>query len=83
MNIFKWIPIIINAMGTVQKVKNASGPDKLAAVLEDLNDRIDDVEGALGKDLLNNPAVNSALIEAISAIKALEKVVAAVKATKV
>jgi hypothetical protein len=79
INIFKWIPLIINGMRTVEKIKNASGKDKLNAVLEDLGDRIDDIEGALGRDLLDNAAVNAALISTIAAIKHLENVVAAAK----
>lgn len=79
MNILKWLPVILKAMSTVQKIKSASGPDKLQAVLDDLEENIELLEGAVGKDILKQEKVAIAVTNAVNAVKALERAIKSAK----
>ena len=79
-NIARWIPIIFNAMRIVQKVKDASGKDKLQAVVDNLAEELVLMEDIAGKDLLNDDDVKLTVANVVAAIKSLENLIKAKKA---
>lgn len=80
-NIFKWIPLIMNAMQVAEKVKNASGKDKLGIVNDSLPSILESIEQGAG-NVINEPAVFEAKNQLIAAIKNFENTVRAAKEIK-
>lgn len=82
LDILKIINLVGVAMSAVEKIKGAHGPDKQAAVIEAVNENVPVVEGILGIDFVNDPALRALLANYVDARKALENGVASVKALK-
>lgn len=72
--------IIFGAMQVVQKIKGASGPEKKAAVIASIPESIELTEFAIGRDLLNDPAVLALVGAYIDAEKVAMKARDALKA---
>lgn len=84
MNIdfLKVISAISKGMAIVDKIKSASGKDKLTAVSDSIPDMVEAVEYGISRDVLNNAAVASARDNMVSAIKAFYNAVEAAKHAK-
>ena len=90
-NIGKWaglatrlVPIIVSAVGRIKADKDAlSGPDKKAAAMDLVGLTVETLEGAIGRDVLNDAAVQVALSHTIDAIVSLNNAVTAAKLLRV
>ena len=72
--------VIAGIMGIVQKVKDAKGPDKKAAVLAAVPESLALAEFAAGRDLLNDPVIAELVSVYIDAEKVAMKARDALKA---
>jgi len=72
--------VIAGVMNIVQKVKDAKGPDKKAAVLAAVPESLALAEFAAGRDLLNDPAIAELVSVYIDAEKIAMKARNALKA---
>ena len=72
--------VIAGIMGIVQKVKDAKGPDKKAAVLAAVPESLALAEFAAGRDLLNDPVIADLVSVYIDAEKVAMKARDALKA---
>lgn len=81
-NILKLVPLIIQTMSTVEDLAK-KGHEKKASALLLTQQAITLIEGAAGKDYITDPLVVAATGNVIDAIKALENVIADVKARRV
>ena len=72
----KIVPLILGAINAVERFIKAPGVEKQAAALDMTQIMLAAVEGAAGRDLLNDEDVRVAAKEAIDAIVALQNVIA-------
>lgn len=78
----KVVGAIIKGMTVVQAIKDAKGPDKLDAVIQQTPNLLDAIESGIGRDVLNDPKVIEAEGAMISAIKNFHNSVEAAKQSK-
>lgn len=82
-NVFKMVPLIITAVTAVEKlVTDKKGDAKKEAAVDMVRTLLPLIEGTIGKDLLDDTQVQTAVRNAIDAIVALENTVDAVKKAK-
>lgn len=82
-NVVKMIPLIITAVTAVEKlVTDKKGKEKQDAAVDMVRTLLPLIEGTIGKDLLDDVQVQTAVRSAIDAIVALEKTVESVKKAK-
>lgn len=71
------ISLIMTVIDGVQAIKNASGADKKARVLDVLASGEQGIEDLIGKDAFNDPALKEAASNLVDAIVAFKKAYAA------
>lgn len=75
-NVTKIIPLVIAAVGLVEKLAGAAkGKEKQDAALAAVADLIPAIEGAIGRDVVNDPLVQAALRQCIDAVVAVQNAV--------
>lgn len=77
---FKILPLILTAVTQVEKFVKGKGKEKQDAAVDMVKAMLEAIEGAAGKDLLDDADVQKATRAAIDAIVALENVLAKKKA---
>lgn len=77
---FRILPFILAAIPAVEKFVKGKGKEKQDAAIEMVATMLTAVEGAAGKDLLDDADVEAATRAAIDAIVALQNIIAKKKA---
>lgn len=71
----KLIPLIVTAVGAVERLTSKKGKEKQDAAVTMIGDVLPLIEGAIGRDVVNEADVQTALRKVIDAVVALNNVV--------
>lgn len=82
IDITKLIQLVGVGMNVAEKIKNAHGKEKEAAVIAGVQQSVPQIEEITGVDFVNDPALNALMQNYISARVALSNGVANAKALK-
>ena len=72
---FKWIPVIISAVGAVERMSTKKGKDKQDEAILLVGELIPLVEGTIPREVVDEGAVQDAIRKVIDAFVALQNIV--------